>query len=400
MAYKPLTSLRISTHNLKYKYFRTICLSALAAVLAFVLFAGSVLSGSLDNGMLSVEKRLGADIMVVPKGYESKIEGALLRGEKTTFYFNEQVLDDVLKTEGVAQASPQLFIESLSAECCTVPIQLIGFDPGTDFTVNPWITENISRELGYGEIVIGQNVDGEVGGVLKFFDTEYKVAGRLKKTATGFDTSVFMNMDTARDMIEDAGKRNYYFLIKDANAISSVMVKVEDGYSIDSVAEKLKSIDGVDVAVSKSMFTETARSLNGLTVYIRLISAALWVLAVIVLTVVFSVTVNERKKEFAVIRILGATRKKLFGIVLWESSLASLAGSVSGIIISALTVFPFSTYIGLKLKMPYLRPDMGELLIIALSSLAVSFVTGPLASLYSAVKISRVQTYITMREGE
>jgi putative ABC transport system permease protein len=70
---------------------------------------------------------------------------------------------------------------------------------------------------------------------------------------------------------------------------------------------------------------------------------------------VFSGSIHERKKEFALLRILGATRKKLVAIVLGESSLAGLAGGAAGVILASLAVFPFSTLINERLELPYLE---------------------------------------------
>jgi putative ABC transport system permease protein len=114
----------------------------------------------------------------------------------------------------------------------------------------------------------------------------------------------------------------------------------------------------------------------------------------------FSVTANERKKEFAVLRILGATRKKLAGILLNESLFASMAGGIIGVAAAAAVVFPFNVYIGDRLGLPYLQPQISVVLGILALSLFLSFLVGPLASAHSAIKISRAETYLTMREGE
>ena len=49
---------------------------------------------------------------------------------------------------------------------------------------------------------------------------------------------------------------------------------------------------------------------------------------------------------------------------------------------------------------PYLLPGMGEILLILCGSLLLSAACGPLASAHAARKISRAETYHTMREGE
>jgi putative ABC transport system permease protein len=134
--------------------------------------------------------------------------------------------------------------------------------------------------------------------------------------------------------------------------------------------------------------------------YIRIFSVALWALALIVLAAVFSGTIHERKKEFALLRIFGATRGKLAAIVLSESSFTGLAGAIIGIVLASLAVFPFSALISEGLELPYLDEPLINIILLALGCLFLSVLVGPLASLYSALRISRAETYFTMREGE
>ena len=94
---KKLTVFELAKLNIKRKPFRTASLIILTAVLAFSLFAGSFLVKSLKGGMVSLSNRLGADIIVVPQGYDSKIESALLRGEPNSFYFDTEVVERVKK---------------------------------------------------------------------------------------------------------------------------------------------------------------------------------------------------------------------------------------------------------------------------------------------------------------
>ena len=53
--------------NLRRKPLRTAALGIVVTLLSLALFAGSLLSLNLDNGMRSMERRLGADLMVVPQ---------------------------------------------------------------------------------------------------------------------------------------------------------------------------------------------------------------------------------------------------------------------------------------------------------------------------------------------
>ena len=94
-----LTLFSIAKMNIKRQSVRTFFLGLLIFILAFVLFSGTFLVKSLNVGLSSLSNRLGADIIVVPQGYDGKIEGALLRGEPNTFYFDIEAVDRIKKIE-------------------------------------------------------------------------------------------------------------------------------------------------------------------------------------------------------------------------------------------------------------------------------------------------------------
>ena len=399
----PLTTGRLAIYNIRRKHIRSICLCVIVGILAFTLFGGSILTVSLKNGMSSTQKRFGADLMVVPKGYEAQTKGVLLQGEPSYFYFDKSVLQKVEKVKGVKKVSYQFFLTSLSKECCTSAVQLVGFDPASDFTIQPWISHTFKDKLKDGELIIGSEIEPEKNKALKFYNYTYPITARLEKTSTGLDSTVFMNMNTMKQLFSQAKEVGMQFLEEQqpGKSISTVLVKIDKNSDADIVAKSIRaSIPNVQVIVPQKMLSNLSSNLDMLVIYIQIFSIALWIITALILLIVFSVTINERKKEFAVFRVLGATRKKLIGILLTESILISIAGSVVGIGLASISIFPFSTYIGDKLKLPYLQPHFGMIGTIMLLSLTLSIIIGPLTSIYSAVKISRAETYITMREGE
>jgi putative ABC transport system permease protein len=400
---KPLTTVNIAFHNLKRKPFRSAGLIVLVALFAFTLFGGTVLSKSLENGMNNLSKRMGADILAVPYGYEGDIQSALLRGEPSTFYFDAGTTEKIAGVAGVEDVSPQLYIATLNASCCAYPIQLIGFEPETDFVIQPWMSETLSSPLADGEIVIGNNLSAEAGQRLKFFNQTFLIVARLEKTGMGFDTSVFMNLNTAKQVARESERLQAHPAAGNTDLISSVMVKIKSGYDAKDVANHILqdyAKEGVHVVVAKNMLSDLSGSLRGLTAYIYILAGVLWLLAVGVLFIVFSVTLTARKREFNLYRVLGAPRSKLVKLILCESSFISLFGAVIGIITAALIVFPFSAYIASLLGLPYLRPSYGTLFVVAVMSFLISFASGPLASAYAAVKIGRGDIYTALREAE
>jgi putative ABC transport system permease protein len=397
---------RLALENLKAKPVRTACLAIVAAILAFTLFGGSVLALNLRQGLAVMTRRFGADLMVVPAGTSEKAQSILLRGATSYFYFDAAVADSVARTEGVACATPQFFLTSLAEGCCDAMVQLIAYDPETDFIIRPWMAEKYRGSVEDGQVVVGSRITIRNDDTIRLLGHHYPVAARLSRSASGLDTSIFMTMNTMRLLIGRARAEGYDFLAAQEKAmqrgaVSAVLAKTGPAASSARLAQTIgRENAGVDVVVSQSIFSGISETLTGLTAYIRLFSAVLWVLAAVVLAAVFSGSIHERKKEFALLRILGATRKKVAGIVLSESAVAGIAGGAAGIVLASLVIFPFSTLISERLELPYLDAPPVHIALLVLESLLLSVLAGPLASFYSALRISRAETYFTMREGE
>ncbi|MDR2845895.1 MAG: ABC transporter permease [Candidatus Methanoplasma sp.] len=400
---------QLSIQNLRGKPFRTAGLVVIVAALAFTLSVGSVLVLSLENGADSVGDRLGADIMVVPRGNESKAESILIKGEPSMFYMSRDILDIVQAVPGVSQVSAQFYLTTISDDpCCDYPVQIIAFDPETDFTIQPWIAESYKRGISKGDIIVGSAILIDESGKVKFFGDEYPVVAQLERSGTGLDASVFITMDTVPQLVAGAVRTGSLIgkVADNIDSISTILVRVEDGHDVGEVANGIfygdlyYSSPGVDVIQKSDVVSGLVDQMGSLIAYVSMFAVTIWTLSAVVLAVVFSVTAGERKKEFATFRMLGATRRKLAGIILCESVFIGLIGGIAGAVIAAIVVVPFSANIGRALDLPYVLPSSAELISVFVLALVLSLVVGVLTSLWSAVKMSRAETYVTMREGE
>jgi putative ABC transport system permease protein len=84
MPERPLTIPRLALANIMAKPWRAAGLAALVSVFSFALFAGALIDRQLAKGLGSLSERLGADLLIVPYGYEAKAKSAILRGEPST----------------------------------------------------------------------------------------------------------------------------------------------------------------------------------------------------------------------------------------------------------------------------------------------------------------------------
>ncbi|MCL2404712.1 MAG: ABC transporter permease [Defluviitaleaceae bacterium] len=402
-ANKPLTTLRIAFNNLCGKPGRAVALVTIVAIMAFVLFGGAILSRGLDNGMRSLEARLGADIIIVPQDSEDDYESLIVDGEPTGFYLDMSVKDYISQMEGVGQVTSQFFLATLGGgSCCTASAQVIGIDYETDFVIMPWVSQLLNRNIGDGEVIVGSGVSINYDNTILLFDVLYPVAARLEHSSTGMDNTIYVSINTMRDMARDAqALGGFPYDVDIDRSVSAILVDVAPGYEINLVARVMRwDIPGISVVESYGIYTNVASGLRFITGVIGTISVVLGVTVIVVLFVLFSLTISGRKKEFAILRILGATRTKLAGIVLTEALDLSLLGAFLGCALSVLVVFPFGRHIGMQMGMPLLLPGVGDSLRLLAIALAVSVAVGPISSAYSAYKISRAETYATMREGE
>ncbi|SHH98408.1 putative ABC transport system permease protein [Sporobacter termitidis DSM 10068] len=393
----------LALRNISRRYYRALCQAGLVALLAFALTGGSLLAASLLSGTRSTAARLGADALLVPAGYENKAEGALLRGEPSAFYFEPALAARLMAADGIEQVSPQLFIASFDSPHCSSVVQFIGFDPKTDFVISPWLSEKLQGGLPAGEIVVGNSILGTPGQKLTFFNRQYTVAAKLERTGMGFDTSVFADMPTAQVALRDYAALGGENVPDGSGVVSSLVVDVKPGVKLDDFARSIRydfRQEGVGVVLTQAMLGDVSHDLNALLKLFGVLIVLLWVIAAGVLAILFSVSVNERKREFGVYRALGATRRQLTRVVLSESALVSFAGALLGAALVCVIYFPFGTAIGLSADIPYLRPSGAVLAGLIGGGFILAFVTGPLASLRSTGKIGRLATYALTREGE
>jgi putative ABC transport system permease protein len=406
---KKLTIFDLIAQNLKRNPLRACALAAIVAAFACMLFAGTFISGSASYGAALLAERLGADILLVPYGYEGKMQGSLLRGEPSSFYLDGSLADKLQNLPGVDKVSPQLFVATLNAACCTLPVQLIGFDPQSDFIVRPWLNSLGQRELGDTEILAGSKIIGDTGETIVLFGKEFSIAGKLEPTGMGFDTSIFLPISRARRLLllSELAEQPQFVEntagLKRDSFISSVLIKARNPAEAKTLANSILEQYAVEYKLD---FVLVAGMVSSISARIKLISAVLyglaaglWLLALAVLSLVFSMALNERRKELGILRCIGATRRSLAGMVLGEALCISASGALLGIVIACGILLPFSAYIQSSLQMPALRPEFSALLQTGLGSFALALLTGPLSCVYALARLNAKDAYLFMKES-
>jgi putative ABC transport system permease protein len=388
--------------NVAGSSFRSWMVFLCAALMAgFVIVATVVIGGADDSLRLALE-RMGADIIVVPTGNEQRLESALLMGVPLHFWMPDTVVERVAAVPGVAAASPQLYLSTLrGATCCSVPeMFLIAYDPETDFTLRPWLEEHMEGGLGLGEAVGGSLVFvPEEDGALLVYGYALELAGKLDPTGTGLDQSMFFTVDTAFDIARLSGEQAVKILDIPPRTVSSIMVKVGRNEDPEVVAQGIAdAIPGVAPIVTNNLFLGQREQIVSLLNSVVVLLAITWVLSMALIAVVFSLAVNERRRQIGVMRALGARRPVVLGSLLLEAVLLALAGGTVGIAVAGLAIYLFRPLIIGLLGTPFLYPDVLGLLALGLGALALALAGVILAALVPALRISLQDPAISMRE--
>ena len=402
---KKLSIPSMAVKNLIAKKFRTAFMMFFVVLMSATLFFSSILMDNLQLGIDNTTQRMGAEMIVVPREATEDVRNSLFAGEPCSFFFDRAWEEAILGVEGVEKASSQLYISTLAASCCDQQVQLIGFDPATDFVVKPWLEEtNKELVLGEGEIVIGSKVQAVVGDTLTFYETDFKVVEVLEETGMGYDVSVFMTYETVENLKDAILKQGILPKDKEFSQLSSMilldvadetsgMLRVNIEKALD-VGYKMKAFTADELV---SSIADQVAKLSG---YGNILTTLLVVSTALALISIFVITINERKYEFGILYTLGANKGHVTGIILSEALLISVIGGALGSVISYYLVTTFRNMISVKLDIPYFNTDMECVLPIVGICMLVSVATGIVAAICSSYKISKGETYRLIRESE
>lgn len=363
----------------------------LIAVFSFFVTASSVVIQSVKDGLVSTQQRLGADIMVVPEGYEGDLEGVLLCSNPCSIYFTHDITKQLMRIKGIEKSSSQIYIASLSASCCSVQVQIVAFEPDKDFVVKPWISSEIEgTSLGYGEAVIGYLVEAQPGDNIILYGTPLRVKARMAQTGNGFDACVFVTMDTANLIIQNSHESSVQDLKTENISASCYMVKAEDKSKIGGICREIESkIDGVTAIATQDFFGTIYISIDIINIFMVLILVLLWLVMFAILFISLYISLNNRKKEFGLYQMLGYSKSMLYRQLILEQLFLAVAGGGTGVFTALLIVYSFRNLIAVAVGLPYGSLTILHIISIILSGAGLSIITCIVIALLMCRKLGK-----------
>ncbi len=392
--------------NLKAYMGRTVALLIFAMLMTVAFFGGTMMIGGVRQGLSTLKSRLGADILVTPESAAKEFDAqtVLLQAEPGYFYMDRSMVDEIAAIDGVGQISPQLFMASAKAGCCSARLQMIAFDPATDFTVQPWIADTFEGgELGKMDVFVGSNVTVYENHIIRFYDMDCRIVGQFAPTGSTLDSCVYMNMDTVKELIQSSFIKglNQYDEYDPDKLISAITIRVSPGKDIEEVVESIRqNVSGVSVATSRNMVSGIGESLERIEKIVIIFICMLWSIGMFMTVLIFVLMIFERKREFASLTAMGASRKMVAGIVRKEAVCVNIAGGALGILISGVILGMFRGLIEQSLGIGFVLPNMWVVALLAIAALLSVILAAVLSSGIAIHRISRMDASEVLKEAE
>ncbi|MEW5720304.1 MAG: ABC transporter permease, partial [Chloroflexota bacterium] len=280
----------IIIQNLKRKPYRTIALAVFVMMATGTLFAATLTLRAVQTSLQVGLERLGADVIIVPRGQQITAQEAFIVGQPTTFYMDQRVEQEIAALPGVGRVSAQVFAQTLTnASCCFGEFFLVGFDPRNDFTISPWLATHLAgRAIAPDEIVVGDRILLRPGETVYFYGSYFKVAGVLAPTGMGIDRTVFVPIEGMRQMIAASPTRAEKPLTIAPDQVSVVLVKAQPGANPNELAEQIerKNANVHALTASHMILAVSKQFANSLGVIVAVI-AIWWLMALVAIALVF-----------------------------------------------------------------------------------------------------------------
>jgi len=394
---------RLVRQNILGSLFRSGAIFLCAALVSGLSLSATLVVRGAEAGLRSNLSRMGADIIVIPWGTMSQdFDGAHLAGMMTDRWMPRAYMERLAAVQGVEVVSPQLYLATLtdSPFCALSEMYLVAYDPVTDFVLDPWLEHDPIGNLRLGEAIGGAAISAPDGDQhIQVFGYPLRLIRSLQETGGDVDQVLFVSFDTAQAILEEVQNQPKPAFEIAPESISTAMIKVRLGQDPHEVAVRiLEQVPSV-VPIESTGFFQTQRSqMVGLLRIVMLLATLTWLLAVLFMGLVFSLAANERRREIAMLRALGATQTLVLKTLLLEGSVLALSGGAAGIGLAVLAAGLFQKQIAGLLDIQMALPSPLLLLGLAALGLALALVSVTVAAWIPARRLSRQEPALAMRE--
>lgn len=217
-----------------------------------------------------------------------------------------------------------------------ITVGIIGFDTSRRL-LEPWNIVEGTNDIGENEIVIDRVISRQrslsVGDTINLAGTDFKIVG----ISTGTNAIVFQyvfvrNQDLGKIAEASADTVSFYLLKSDQ---SQNVIQEE----VDTILPQTNVRPVADIAADNRQVMDD--SFLGILLLLAIVGVAVGIL---VLTITVYNAINDKKRDYATLKAIGASNKELVKISLIQSAVISVAGYSVGVLLYLLiaAVAPYS----------------------------------------------------------
>ncbi|MBA4399159.1 MAG: hypothetical protein C0396_04730 [Anaerolinea sp.] len=279
---------------------------------------------SLDAIFTGVEQRLtvyinnsGADIFVAQSGVRNM--------HMASSSLPVSTIRDVEAVPGVAVVTPILYLSNMLVAGGERNLAyIIGLPEEAELGV-PWRISSGSSFPGKDEAIIDRNVAEEsgvnLGDKVKILGKDFEVVGLSEETSSLVNSIAFISID------------DFALLRGGTDTISFLLVKVKDGESPQFVAERIEAQVKDVTAQPSPVFAATERQVvkDMSTDVITIMNLIGFMIGLAVMGLTVYTATLSRKREYGVLKALGARNGQLYRAVLTQALLSVAFGFAIGL---------------------------------------------------------------------
>ena len=365
------------------------------AIAIAALFSLLSFQRGYQAGMQNELERLGAHVLVVPKGCPYDAASIALHGASWPCYLKSEYLRRVASTSGVATAAPILMnavYDSTTGEQYVYQ----GAEPGLLAVKRTWHITGSFPQQARGRLLgahIAAKLHVRVG-------QEYKLPGLAGET--GVVSGILTPTQGADDDFTYMPLSEAQRIFKRPGQLTHILVRLSDPNDLDRVVSDLRGCDaGMDMNVVP--LAHLFHTIQGLVNSTRALLGCVAIVALLIAgagvsnTVLMAVT--ERTREIGVMRAVGASPLDVFGLIWLETVQVCFVGGVIGAALALLGAHGIETW--MRDRLPFaptetlIKPEFGLLLMCLIVALGL----GSLAGLLPAWRASRLTPIEAIRAG-
>jgi len=387
----------LAAKNLLRRRGRTLLTVLGVAIAITVLFSLLSLNSGYEKELNKEVSSLGVHILAVPKGCPYEAASLVIHGGVIPKYLTALDLKNVSNIDGVGLATPMLMHQFIRRDAKTgqdVAHVAYGIEIDAIRELKPWwkiqgrfFNNNETRVMIIGRgladrynLTVGATqADGPLA--------NFTIVGILDRTGDQDDQFHYLPLAEAQRVFHKEG------------LITTIGVKVKDISKIAAVSAEMEKIPDIQVVTMTQVLgtimnlAGSARSLLLTVIAIALIISAFGIINTLLMSV------NERTREFGMMKAIGASGLDIGKMVLIETVFITLSGGVIGTISAIVGSSLIEGFV--KGILPYsprgsLVSASPELIAFAL---AFSLVLGLICGLYPAFKSSRLTPMEAIRGG-